>query len=348
MHPSSSSNIPQEKAKLVVIPDLVADCPFVLHLNINDKKAGAQSDSWLSTHGNLSAKKQTALRGLRCGLLTEMTYPDAWAPQLRTCCDFLSFLFHLDDLSDGMDRRGTLSTREVVIGSICDPTFETDAPVGRMAKDIWRRIAVSASEGTKVRFIDTFDRFFRAVAQQAVARHAEMVLDLDAYIALRRDTSGCKPCWALIEYANGLNIPDHVMAHEAVDTLGEAANDLVSWSNDIFSFKVEHARGDTHNMIVIAMRTMGLSLQDSIDYVGELCTASIERFLEAKRRLPSFDQGGRVDHDVALYTRGLEDWIVGSLHWSFESTRYFGAEGRGIKKTRVVELARTSMRVQLE
>lgn len=62
-------------------------------------------------------------------------------------------------------------------------------------------------------------------------RRAGIVSDLESYITLRRDTSGCKPCWALIEYANGLDIPDDVMAHEAIETLGEAANDLVTWSN---------------------------------------------------------------------------------------------------------------------
>ena len=56
-------------------------------------------------------------------------------------------------------------------------------------------------------------------------------MDLDAYIVLRRDTSGCKPCWVLIEFVNGLDLPDSVMEHEAVQTLGEATNDVVSWSN---------------------------------------------------------------------------------------------------------------------
>lgn len=93
-------------------------------------------------------------------------------------------------------------------------------------------------------------------------------------------------------------------------------------------------------MIPIAMRTLGLNLQEAVDFVGDLCAAAMSRFLAAKRRLPSFDRGGRIDHEVALYTRGLEDWIIGSLHWSFESSRYFGKEGKGVKKRRVVKLSR--------
>lgn len=83
----------------------------------------------------------------------------------------------------------------------------------------------------KERFIHTFDLFFQAITQQAGDRDDGAIPDLESYIELRRDTSGCKPCWALIEYANGLDIPDDVMAHEVLEELGEAANDLVTWSN---------------------------------------------------------------------------------------------------------------------
>lgn len=43
--------------------------------------------------------------------------------------------------------------------------------------------------------------------------------------------SGCKPCWALIEYAYNLHIPEEVMEHPTILALGEATNDLVTWSN---------------------------------------------------------------------------------------------------------------------
>lgn len=86
------------------------------------------------------------------------------------------------------------------------------------------------------------------------------------------------------------------------------------------------------------MATLGLSLQEAVDHVGMLCSSAISRFLAAKRRLPSFDAGGRTDKDLAAYVRGLEDWMVGSLHWSFESARYFGGTGRGVKVTRMVKL----------
>jgi hypothetical protein len=93
--------------------------------------------------------------------------------------------------------------------------------------------------------------FFQTVTQQALDRATGVIPDLKSYIDLRRDTSGCKPCWALIECkphtkiskaimttmltsltdANNLKIPDEVMDHPTILALGEATNDLVTWSN---------------------------------------------------------------------------------------------------------------------
>ena len=70
----------------------------------------------------------------------------------------------------------------------------------------WRRLTTTASHGAQKRFIDTFELFFRAVGQQAKDRETGNIPDLESYIAMRRDTSGCRPCWALIEYANNVSI----------------------------------------------------------------------------------------------------------------------------------------------
>jgi hypothetical protein len=158
--------------------------------------------------------------------------------------------------------------------------------------------------------------------------------------------------------ANNLDIPDEVMEHPIIQSLGEAANDLVTWSNvcisfnssqreisvlthhvlfqDIFSYNVEQSKGDTHNMIPVVMNEEGLDLQSAIDFVGNMCKQSIDRFVDDRSNLPSW--GPKIDRDVSVYVGGLADWIVGSLHWSFESERYFGKAGREVKATRVVNL----------
>lgn len=68
-----------------------------------------------------------------------------------------------------------------------------------------------------------------------------------------------------------------------------------------------------------------------------MCASSIDRFNSERKNLPSW--GTAIDRDVATYVDGLADWIVGSLHWSFSSERYFGKDGAEIKRTRVLCLS---------
>ena len=117
-----------------------------------------------------------------------------------------------------------------------------------LSYSFYKRILLTASPGTQQRFLETFDFFFQSVTQQAADRASGCIPDLESYIVLRRDTSGCKPCWALIECnvmrirqigkpliasidANNLKIPDEVMDHPIIRSLGEASNDVVTWSN---------------------------------------------------------------------------------------------------------------------
>ena len=89
-------------------------------------------------------------------------------------------------------------------------------------------------------------------------------------------------------------------------------------------------------MVAILMAQHGLSLQDAIDFVGQLCDASIARFETGRASLPSW--GAQIDADVQKYVLGLQDWSIGSLHWSFETERYFGKNGRSVRRSGVVRL----------
>ena len=108
-------------------------------------------------------------------------------------------------------------------------------------------------------------------------------------------------------------------------------------------------------MIVILMKHHGHTLQGAIDYVGELCRQTIENFNENRKNIPSWSP--EVDDMVQQYITGLQNWIVGcvslyvvkfvsiliqvlfrSLHWSYQTTRYFGADGQEVKKNRYVKL----------
>jgi alpha-muurolene/germacrene-A/gamma-muurolene synthase len=75
------------------------------------------------------------------------------------------------------------------------------------------------------------ETYFQAVHQQASYREDGSIPDLETYISERRDTSGCKPAFDLIEYAFDMELPEYVLEHPVMLALNQSTNDLVSWSN---------------------------------------------------------------------------------------------------------------------
>lgn len=65
-------------------------------------------------------------------------------------------------------------------------------------------------------------------------------------------------------------------------------------------------------MIPVVMNEQGLDLQSAVDFVGEMCKQSIDRFNEDRAQLPSW--GPKIDRDVSVYVDGLANWIVGSVN----------------------------------
>ena len=105
----------------------------------------------------------------------------------------------------------------------------------------------------------------------------------------------------------------------------------------MYSFNVEQSKGDTQNLVIIAMNELNLDVQGAVDYVGDLIKSRIDQYCQEKAMLPSFGSE-EVDAQVAKYVTGLEHWVIGVLHWSFDSERYFGAEHARIKGDRIVTL----------
>ena len=58
-------------------------------------------------------------------------------------------------------------------------------------------------------------------------------------------------------------------------------------------------------MIVVMMRQEGLDLQSAVDFVGDLCKQSIDRFTEQRANIPSW--GPEIDRQVEKYVTGLAD-----------------------------------------
>ncbi|KIK52964.1 hypothetical protein GYMLUDRAFT_179557 [Collybiopsis luxurians FD-317 M1] len=321
-------------------PDFFSYCSYALRFNQYEKAVSAETRQWVHRYseGVIPPSEFQNFDAQKYVWLASTCYPDAGYPQFRVCADFLTYLFHVDDLTDKMDNNGTRGTAEQIMDAFRDPsnTLQNDQfLIGRMSADMLKRMQQTALPRVQQRFIDGVNLFFQAVNKQAQYRQAESIPDLDSYISERRDTGALKPCWALIEYANNLHIPDHILNSPIVREMEDIANDVICYTNDLVSYPVEHSKGHTHNIIPVIMhQNPNMTLVEAVDHVSKVMFEKMDKFNQLKATLLETP----LSLNLAVYIEGMENWMIGHAHFAFESERYLGKQGRSIRQTRIISL----------
>ncbi|KAH9928682.1 isoprenoid synthase domain-containing protein [Fomitopsis serialis] len=320
-----------------VLPDLCSLCPFEPSTNPHYASAAAASSAWINAYNVFTDRKRAAFIQGYNELLVSHTYPYADYEQFRTCCDFVNLLFVVDEVSDEQNGADARSTGEIFLNVMRDPTWDDGSALAKMTREFRDRLQQFAGPGCMRRFLKHCENYIDAVAKEAEYRERGVVLDVTSFETLRRENSAIRLCFGLFEFCFGVDLPDEVFDDPTFMALYWAAADMVCWSNDVYSYNMEQAKGiGGNNIVTVLMHDKGVDLQTASNLVGDRFKSDMARFVEAKRRLPSWDPA--VDQTVRKYVKAMEHWIVGNLEWSFETQRYFGPLHAEIKKTRVVHV----------
>ncbi|THH10888.1 hypothetical protein EW145_g1027 [Phellinidium pouzarii] len=299
------------------IPDFLSMCEYASSLNPCYKAAGVESLTWFDSFSVLTPRKRTMFIHSNADLLVAYTYPYAGYDEFRTCLDFISLLFALDEITDdqtGTDARLTMASfLNTLAGDPCDGSV-----ISRM----------------------TAEAYIDAVCREAELRERGEILGLDEYRLLRRENIALRLCFSLFEYCFGFDLPNEVFADPTFMRMFYGAVDMIALANDVYSYNMEQAREghSCSNIVTVIMKEKGFSLQRTIDYIGEEFRSLITDFADDKETLRSF--GEKVDTDVYLFISALETWIVGNIFWSFSTERYFGKDHEEVRKTLTVRLAK--------
>lgn len=124
-------------ATSLILPDLQSHCTFPLRTSRYRRHLSAETKAWFFRGRDDSYIIQcSTFDGLDSALLAAVTYPDVGYPQLRLCCDFITYLFFLDDLSDELDKKDAKSVADVVLNSLYHPhTYCSTTRISEMAKE---------------------------------------------------------------------------------------------------------------------------------------------------------------------------------------------------------------------
>lgn len=266
------------------------------------------SEAWLREVG-LGLKLEW--KGLKVGLWAALCYPGADLTQLRLAVDFMSLLVY--EQERGRERDG------------CDDENENENgnDVFNLISDRLSRVAYK-SPAWYIRFNRSM-RAYHDAKRHLHSLDSTRIPDLETYINLRRNASGLRMVFHLIEHAGGLDISS---SHPELKQLTDQACDIIAWSEDAISCAKGMTPRSQLNIITVLMKDRNSSFGSALAYVGTLVKQSADAFLATERQ---FVACAVMNDDTRRYVRGLRDCIAGSVNWLYETERYLGTKGNEVR-----------------
>ncbi|QRV91530.1 terpene synthase [Ceratobasidium sp. AG-Ba] len=322
----------------IVLPDVAGYTGQFFDVKLNPNWKEAEAGSYAGVH---HGRKRQEFFDTGFGQMASLAYPDADLEHLRPSMDFILWLFAFDDMIDEGGLRDNVDGTKLAVDITMDVLRNPDTaqPKFKIAASLlsfFQRMRANSSPATIKRFVDASDLYTQAILQQTVNRSVDDVPTVEEFIELRRDTSAVKMVFAVLEYSLGLSLPEEVHNDPIIAELSLCGNDILTWANDVYSFPIEQARGDTQNLVFITMWDKQLDLEGAMEYVDQLTRRRTQDYVEAKKKLRSF--GPELDAQIQLYIQGIEYWVQGSIDWTFMTPRYFGAEVENVRDTGVVDI----------
>ena len=253
-------------------------------------------------------------------------HPEAAQEEMELIVDFAVWLFLWDDQFDSRIngqlarpewiREQNSRARDILRGAT--PEVEA-APLLWILADIRERLAARMPAPWMERFSAHCEEYFEGTVWESETRHAGLHPDVQSYVLMRRMTSGVHMVVDLIELAEGIHLPEEVLAHKSLRQMIAITNDVVAWSNDIFSLASDMRDVGHLNLVLSLWVHVHPELEDAVSSAAKLHDAEVSRFLRLAQTLPSF---GEHDEAVARFVKGLGLWMRANYDWSILTVRY--------------------------
>ncbi len=167
------------------------------------------------------------------------------------------------------------------------------------------------------RFVAAHRAWLGGVAWQIANEARGHMPGLDDYVTMRLHSAGGEPTFAMLEIADGLEVPAAEMDSPAVRALTESAILTAALDNDGHSLRRELDAGHAGQNIYAVLRRDGRSLPAAIEAATRLRDRVLSRFLRLRDLTrPRLSTAGR------RYVDGLAHGIRGNAEWGLRVPRY--------------------------
>ncbi|GAA4888641.1 terpene synthase family protein [Streptomyces coeruleoprunus] len=191
-------------------------------------------------------------------------------------------------------------------------------PYAAAVHDLGERFRACAGPAQNRRFHNAHRAWLTGVQWQIGNRAGGRMPGLDDYLTMRLHSAGGEPTYAMLEIADGLDVPGHEMDSPAVYALTEMAILVAALDNDRYSQAKEASRRQTgQNIVSVLMAERRCSPAEALDEAVALRDTVLQRFLTLRDRVVR-----RADAPLRQYLAGLGHGIRGNIEWGVRVPRY--------------------------
>ncbi|KAI1297832.1 Presilphiperfolan-8-beta-ol synthase [Xylaria venustula] len=314
-----------EMRKSVRVPDLFSSImstrPVV---NPNYFKVKAEGDRWIAKIMNFDEKMNARNTRVDLCFLASIWAPDADETALRMMLDWNHWVRHpfLMQFDEGHLKDDPVAAQEeidqtmAIMADDAAPINPRQNPIRYVFQTCWLRLKERASPELQQRYKEQHKRFFDQLVVQVEAMASGEVLsrDVQHYLDCRRGTIGAYPAISVAEYGQGVRLPESVFQHNSLQECMRVSADLVLLVNDLLSYRKDLALGVDHNLIFL-LSEQNLTIQQSIDKIGNMIDDCYRRWYTALAELPSY--GEQIDCEVLTFVEVCRYVALGNLHWRY-------------------------------
>ncbi|KAJ1333154.1 presilphiperfolanol synthase [Microdochium nivale] len=313
-------------------------------VNPHYRESKSQSDPWVAKTLRLSDKQAQKWAKLDIAYMSAICAPGADLEVLKLMNDWNGWVFAFDDpFDEGAYAHDPVKAAEEVIFTLAvlddlhPPVSADEDPVRHALQSCWQRFSRLAPPQLRYRWKRQLTTYTVGVLQQVSVqgRAGGKPLTIEEYMEYRAGCVGAYPCLGLMELAEGIDLPHHVVDHPALSGIARVTVDLVTLQNDICSFKKDVDTGETANILFL-LKDQGMTTQEAADRVGQMLHDCYRRWYSHLVALPYW--GNNIDRQVLKYIEGCRNLALGNLTWSLYTPRYMGDQGQRVRDTRMIKL----------
>jgi hypothetical protein len=312
------------------------------------------------THATLEAKlKELGLlkssirfRDLPFHKLSYYCVPNGTEEQLEIVTAVLTFMFLFDDQFDDTEElRNPSSIRDIVsrmgiiwrTNTLPDDSTSTEQ-LGHWVNhllieyaDKWHTNSDDQQSNNNSKVYSILVRDLIQYIEEGIEPFLELqancssqkVPSMEEYMKVRRMNVGAYPLVSLINFVNNICSSEEFLCRTEVQRMLEIVVDLVTITNDVFSYSKDKVSGFSKNYFNILLLQHGLNPQVAVEYATKETTDLINEFTDLKMKVytvQSTDSTDKMDSGaVARQNRFVDDLlpiVSASVQWSLDIERY--------------------------